>query len=76
MQFEFLSVREILIHPFALGEIACGNLQSRPKVLANLNALPAAIRAYLRMCSLDRDGHPALADRVSNRQNHRLDARP
>jgi len=37
-----LEVRKILIHPFVLGEIACGNLLSRQKVLADLTALPVA----------------------------------
>ena len=37
-----LEVRKILIHPFVMGEIACGNLPSRLTVLANMNALPVA----------------------------------
>jgi predicted nucleic acid-binding protein len=35
----------ILIHPFVLGELACGNLKSRASVLALLAALPAATLA-------------------------------
>ncbi|MGP0075649.1 MAG: type II toxin-antitoxin system VapC family toxin, partial [Bryobacteraceae bacterium] len=27
---------QVLMHPFVLGEIACGNLQSRSKVLGDL----------------------------------------
>jgi predicted nucleic acid-binding protein len=35
----------ILMHPFVVGEIACGNLRSRPKVLNDLRRLPPAITA-------------------------------
>jgi len=43
--YQYLSVREILIHPFVVGEIACGNLASREKVLAGLHLLPFAVCA-------------------------------
>jgi predicted nucleic acid-binding protein len=36
---------EVFMHPFVMGEIACGNLQSRPKVLDDLQRLPSAIAA-------------------------------
>jgi predicted nucleic acid-binding protein len=36
---------QILMHPFVIGEIACGNLKSRPKVLSDLQKMPAAITA-------------------------------
>jgi len=36
---------QILMHPFVVGEVACGNLRSRPKVLSDLQRLPAAITA-------------------------------
>jgi predicted nucleic acid-binding protein len=32
----------VMMHPFVLGELACGNLQNRREVLRLLNALPAA----------------------------------
>jgi predicted nucleic acid-binding protein len=35
----------ILMHPFVIGEIACGSLRSRPKVLSDLQRLPAAVAA-------------------------------
>lgn len=35
----------VLMHPFVIGEIACGNLQSRPQVLGDLQRLPSAIPA-------------------------------
>lgn len=33
---------EVLMHPFVLGELACGNLQHRDEVLALLQDLPRA----------------------------------
>ena len=35
----------VLMHPFVLGEIACGNLQKRSQVLSDLQALPLAVSA-------------------------------
>ncbi len=35
----------VLMHPFVVGEIACGNLRSRPKVLSDLRRLPSAVAA-------------------------------
>jgi predicted nucleic acid-binding protein len=32
----------VLVHPFVIGEIACGNLKNRNTVLMSLQALPAA----------------------------------
>jgi predicted nucleic acid-binding protein len=32
----------ILVHPFVIGEIACGNLENRSTVLTNLQELPQA----------------------------------
>jgi len=37
-----LNQSQVLIHPFVLGEIACGNLQARSTVLTLLGSLPAA----------------------------------
>jgi hypothetical protein len=34
-----------LIHPFVIGELACGKLRNRARILANLNALPCAVSA-------------------------------
>ncbi|HTC31727.1 MAG TPA: type II toxin-antitoxin system VapC family toxin [Bryobacteraceae bacterium] len=36
---------QILIHPFVIGEIACGNIRSRQKLLGYLRRLPIAISA-------------------------------
>jgi len=35
----------VLMHPFVLGELACGNMRQRCKVLGLLADLPAAIEA-------------------------------
>lgn len=35
----------VLIHPFVIGEIACGNLRNRNTVLRHLQALPLALTA-------------------------------
>ncbi len=36
---------QILMHPFVIGEIACGNLSSRQKLLSDLRRLPSVISA-------------------------------
>ncbi len=33
------------MHPFVVGEIACGNLRSRTKLLSDLQRLPVAVAA-------------------------------
>ena len=35
----------VLTHAFVIGEIACGNLRQRDRVLAELNLLPTALAA-------------------------------
>jgi len=35
-----LNTSQVLIHPFVLGELACGNLQNRSEVLGLLMVLP------------------------------------
>jgi len=37
-----LQNEEVLVHPFVIGELACGNLHARKKVLALLSRLPPA----------------------------------
>lgn len=36
-----LDADQILIHPFVIGELACGNLRKRADILAMLSRLPA-----------------------------------
>jgi predicted nucleic acid-binding protein len=42
---KLLAQQRVLMHSFVLGEIACGNLRSRPKLLQLLQDLPAAVIA-------------------------------
>lgn len=35
----------VLAHPFVVGELACGNLKNRARILADLQALPSAASA-------------------------------
>ncbi len=35
---------EIAVHPFVIGELACGNLANRKRILSLLHALPAVQR--------------------------------
>jgi predicted nucleic acid-binding protein len=41
----FLEEGEVLIHPWVIGEIACGNLRNRNQVLDLLQGLPTAVVA-------------------------------
>lgn len=38
---ELLEESQVLIHPFVIGELACGNLRNRSRILADLAALPS-----------------------------------
>jgi len=40
-----LEQEEVVIHPFVLGELACGNLQNRTEIVALLHALPDVTKA-------------------------------
>ena len=40
-----LRAEQVLVHPFVIGELACGNLRNRDEVLRLLEALPAARQA-------------------------------
>lgn len=40
-----LNGSQVLMHPFVLGELACGNLRNRTEVLALLKGLPRAALA-------------------------------
>ncbi|MCU7919424.1 MAG: type II toxin-antitoxin system VapC family toxin [Candidatus Thiodiazotropha sp. (ex Epidulcina cf. delphinae)] len=39
---ELLNASQVLMHPFVLGEMACGNLKNRDEVLSLLKDLPQA----------------------------------
>ena len=40
-----LEIEGVAIHPFVLGELACGNLRNRKEIIALLHALPHATKA-------------------------------
>lgn len=42
---ELLSEALVLVHPFVVGELGCGNLRNRARVLSDLGALPSAVAA-------------------------------
>jgi predicted nucleic acid-binding protein len=42
---ELLKDGMVLMHPFVLGELACGNLKKRGEILADLAELPKAVEA-------------------------------
>ncbi len=39
---ELLNASRVLMHPFVLGELACGNLRNRSEILSLLKGLPQA----------------------------------
>ena len=40
-----LDAEQVCVHPFVIGEIACGNLKNREEIIALLHALPAVHKA-------------------------------
>lgn len=42
---ELLEAGEVLVHPMVIGELACGTLRNRARILADLMLLPLAPRA-------------------------------
>ncbi len=40
-----LNDEEVLVHPFVIGEVACGNLKNRTEIIGLLRALPQAQKA-------------------------------
>jgi predicted nucleic acid-binding protein len=40
-----LEEEEVVMHPFVLGELACGNLQNRREIIALLHAIPSVTQA-------------------------------
>ncbi|MDP2971900.1 MAG: type II toxin-antitoxin system VapC family toxin [Deltaproteobacteria bacterium] len=42
---KLLNDGEVVRHPFIVGELACGNLKNRDKILSYLQSLPVAILA-------------------------------
>ena len=85
---ELLSEALVLAHPFVVGELACGNLRNRARILSDLEALPCAVFAtdeeVMRLIE-DRklwglgigwiDGHLLASALLSNCQLWSLDTR-
>ncbi len=42
---DLLEADEVFVHPFVIGELACGNLQNRAEILNLLRALPQVTKA-------------------------------
>jgi predicted nucleic acid-binding protein len=42
---ELLSEALVLVHPFVVGELACGHLRNRTRIISDLEALPSAVFA-------------------------------
>ena len=42
---ELLGEALVLVHPFVVGELACGNLRNRARILTDLETLPSAASA-------------------------------
>ena len=42
---ELLTDSMVLVHPFVVGELACGDLRDRARILSDLEALPSAVSA-------------------------------
>ena len=42
---DLLDDGQVLVHPFVLGEIACGNLRNRKEIVTLMQALPMAPKA-------------------------------
>jgi predicted nucleic acid-binding protein len=40
-----LEAEEVMMHPFVVGELACGNLKNRQEIIALLQALPRSTKA-------------------------------
>lgn len=85
---ELLSEALVLVHPFVRGELACGNLKNRARILSDLEALPSAVSAtheeVMRLVELRKlwglgigwiDGHLLASALLSNCQFWTLDGR-
>ena len=42
---QFLNETSVLVHPFVAGELACGTLRNRARILSDFDALPSAVLA-------------------------------
>ena len=86
---DLLNQALVMVHPFVMGELACGNLKNRARILSDLEALPSAVSAtheeVMRLIE-DRklwrlgigwiDAHLLASALLSNCQFWTLDGRP
>lgn len=42
---QLLDLEKVLLHPFVVGELACGNLANRKEIISLLHSLPVAPKA-------------------------------
>lgn len=42
---DLLNQASVMVHPFVMGELVCGNLKHRTRILKDLEALPPAVSA-------------------------------
>jgi predicted nucleic acid-binding protein len=42
---DLLNQALVMVHPFVMGELACGNWKNRTRILSDLEALPSAVSA-------------------------------
>ena len=47
-----LTASNVLMHPFVIGELACGNLSKREQILALLKDLPHSARSRTSVATL------------------------
>jgi len=69
-----LNDNRVLMHPFVLGELACGNLRQRGEVIALLSALPPATPAEDREVLLFIDRHTLMGRGIGYVDAHLLSA--
>ena len=63
---KLLEEGKVVVHPFIIGELACGNLTNRLEILSLLKALPRAVTATHDECScfIDRSAPDGVRPRL------------
>lgn len=64
----------VLLHPFVIGELACGNLKSRTEILGLLNTLPQARMAQEHEVLFFIDQHKLMGQGIGYIDAHLLAA--
>jgi len=55
---KLLNEERVMVHPFVMGELACGNLQHRARILSDLEMLPRVSSAA--DVNLKAEGYPSI----------------